>query len=125
MAKEEGFLEVSGLAVMARQCLCLSVGIRKAEVRYYHTGGGGLHPHWLLRARRGWVVLVVGPTAHVPAPKARDLQGWASPACLRLRGDRFSARGPINTTGGVSYGAFHLEHAPCSMQQVTLNPMRN
>ena len=22
------------------------------------------------------------------------------------------------------YGAFHLEHAPCSMQQVTLNPMR-
>ena len=52
--------------------------------------GGGLHPHWLLRARRGWVVLVVGPTAHVPAPKARDLQGWASPACLRLRGDRFS-----------------------------------
>jgi len=39
MAKEEGFLEVSGLAVMARQCLCLSVGIRKAEVRYYRRGG--------------------------------------------------------------------------------------
>lgn len=61
--------------------------------------GGVLHPHWLLRARRGWVIL--GPTAHVPAPKARDLQGWVSPACLRSRKDRFSVREPINTTGGV------------------------